>query len=207
MLPKLIHGKENCMGIMDFILNYKRPVPTAEVEGIPIFVDSNFVKSTMFSFCCQNGDGTYEIHMKKDDYENTNKKYVDYIIYHELGHIKLKHFERAYNITYVDGMRVIDHPEFEAEADIYAMRKVGISFSEYKNILNSVIKGSIVNVAKSAIINGYGTKNGHEMKRDNRALNIAANALGSFCSGCNMLFSSGYKKRLYLVKKFDEAAS
>jgi hypothetical protein len=177
------------------------PHPTMVVDGIPVFVDSPFAREKKVTGCFYYENGTFAIHMTKDHYDGMSRNYIDYIIYHELGHVKFNHLKKIHKTVSINGVDIANHPEFEAEADAYAIEKIGLSFSEYKGILHSVLKKEFTNAVKVCAIEKLEAKSGLKVNPDGLLHDKISKALVAIAFHLVILFSSGYKKRIRLTKK------
>jgi hypothetical protein len=171
------------------------PQPTMVVDGIPVFVDSPFAREKRITGCFYYENGTFAIHMTKDNYDGMSRNYIDYIIYRELGHAKFNHTKKIHKTVSINGVNIANHPEFEAEAESYAIERVGLSFSEYKGILHSIVKKEFTNAVKVYVTERL------KMNPEDLSFNTISKALVAIVFYLVILFSPGYKKRIRLTKQ------
>lgn len=104
-----------------------------EIEGIPVIKSPDMVRSLASVMACTTGVNTiYGTTIRVicvDDYFDLAPENVqEFVIYHEIGHIKNKHFENAtdkfasFKHIFKRNLKLTTE---EAEADLYAYNKVG----------------------------------------------------------------------------------
>jgi hypothetical protein len=173
--------------------------PIKSVEGIQIFVDSDTAKYYQMTLFIVQPEEIKGIHFTKSDWENEETR--DFILYHEVGHIVLKHTEKATKFINTRRMKFINNQLFEGEADVYALQHTGKikTFKQYMNLIKIIYLNSIIAIIRQAAYKTYYEKHPYSKQGINKYINAISDFIGNILYYIAILTTL---KRYRYVKKY-----